>query len=95
MNYLAPGSDANDPRVSPLRAQRLEGLPPACIHSAECDPLRDEAVAYANRLEQSGVATSYRCHSGMIHLFYGLGAVIPYVAEAYRLIGADIRTLLH
>jgi acetyl esterase len=95
MNYLAPGSDANDPRVSPLRAQSLEGLPPACIHSAECDPLRDEAVAYANRLEQSGVATSYRCHSGMIHLFYGLGAVIPYVAEAYRLIGDDIRTLLH
>jgi acetyl esterase/lipase len=94
-NYLAPGSDADDPRVSPLRAQRLEGLPPACIHSAECDPLRDEAVAYAKRLEQSGVPTSYRCHSGMIHLFYGLGAVIPYVAEAYRLIGADIRTQLH
>jgi acetyl esterase/lipase len=94
-NYLVPGVDAGDPRVSPLRAQCLEGLPPACIHSAECDPLRDEAVAYAERLEQSGVRTTYRCHSGMIHLFYGLGAVIPYVTEAYRLIGADLRTLLH
>ena len=95
INYLAPGFDAGDPRISPLRAQRLAGLPPACIHSAECDPLRDEAAAYAGRLEQSGVRTSYRCHSGMIHLFYGLGAVIPYVTEAYRLMGADIRTLLH
>lgn len=94
-NYLVPGVAADDPRVSPLRAQSLEGLPPACIHSAECDPLRDEAEAYVQRLEESGVRSSYRCHSGMIHLFYGLGAVIPYVGEAYRLIGADIRTLLH
>jgi hypothetical protein len=30
----------------------------------------------------------------MIHLFYGMGALIPYVATAYRLIGADIGSLL-
>jgi acetyl esterase/lipase len=93
-HYLGEGADPSDPRISPLRAQRLEGLPPACIHTAECDPLRDEGAEYAARLEKAGVAASYRCHSGMIHLFYALGAVIPYGAEAYRQMGADIRALL-
>lgn len=94
-HYLGQGADPGDVRLSPLRAQRLSGLPPACIHTAECDPLRDEAADYAERLRQGGVAASYRCHPGMIHLFYGLGAVIPYGAEAYRLMGEDIRALIH
>ena len=93
-HYLGEQADPSDPRVSPLRAQRLEGLPSACIHAAECDPLRDEAADYAARLKKAGVAASYRCHSGMIHLFYALGAVIPYAAEAYRQMGTDIRALL-
>ena len=92
-HYLDQTTNAGDPRVSPLRAQRLEGLPPACIHTAECDPLRDEGAAYAERLERAGVRVSYRCHPGMIHLFYGLKAVIPYAATAFRLMGADIRAL--
>ena len=93
-HYLGEHTDPADPRISPLRAQRLEGLPPACIHTAECDPLRDEGAQYAARLEKAGVTASYRCHSGMIHLFYALGAVIPYAAEGFRLMGADIRALL-
>lgn len=93
-HYLGEGADPSDPRISPLRAERLEGLPRACIHTAECDPLRDEGAEYAARLEKAGVAASYRCHSGMIHLFYALGAVIPYGLEAYRQMGADIRALL-
>lgn len=93
-HYVGEAADASDPRISPLRASRLEALPAACIHTAECDPLRDEGAAYAERLERAGVRVSYRCHPGMIHLFYGLKAVIPYAATAYRLIGADIRALL-
>jgi acetyl esterase len=92
--YLGPDTDPLDARVSPLRAIHLEGLPPACIHTAEFDPLRDEGAAYAERLTQAGVRTTYRCHSGMIHLFYGMGKLIPYVATAYRLIGADVRSML-
>jgi acetyl esterase len=93
-HYLPENTDPGDPRISPLRAQRLEGLPPAIIHTAECDPLRDEGAEYAARLEKAGVPASYRCHSGMIHLFYALGGVIPYAAEAYRQMGADIRARL-
>ncbi|HLJ39453.1 MAG TPA: alpha/beta hydrolase [Steroidobacteraceae bacterium] len=92
--YLAPGVDPRDPRVSPLRTRELHDLPPSCVHTAEFDPLRDEGLEYARRLEAAGVRTLYRCHSGMIHLFYGMGALIPYAATAYRLIGADVRGML-
>ncbi|HYL71511.1 MAG TPA: alpha/beta hydrolase [Candidatus Dormibacteraeota bacterium] len=93
-HYLPSGADPSDPRVSPLRARELRGLPPSCIHTAEFDPLRDEGRDYAQRLEAAGVRTLYRCHSGMIHLFYGMGALIPYAATAYRLIGEDVRAIL-
>jgi acetyl esterase/lipase len=91
---LGPDVDRTDARVSPLRAPHVEPLPPTCIHTAEFDPLRDEGAAYAERLRLAGVKTTYRCHSGMIHLFYGMGRLIPYAATAYRLIGADIRSML-
>jgi acetyl esterase len=93
-HYLPPGVDPADPRVSPLRARALPQLPPSCIHTAEFDPLRDEGREYARLLEAAGVRTLYRCHSGMIHLFYGMGALIPYAATAYRLIGADVQAML-
>lgn len=93
-HYLSTGIDPCDPRISPLRARELRELPPSCIHTAEFDPLRDEGREYAQRLEAAGVRTLYRCHSGMIHLFYGMGALIPYAATAYQLIGTDVRAML-
>jgi acetyl esterase len=93
-HYLGSKGDVGDPRVSPSRGMRLRGLPPTIVHTAEFDPLRDEGRDYAERLKHAGVTTLYRCHLGMIHLFYGMGGVIPYAATAYREIGADIRSLL-
>ena len=91
---LPPGMDASDPRISPLRAPELAGLPPTIIHTAEYDPLRDEGAAYYSRLEHTGCAVSYTCHPGMIHLFYGLGGVIPYARVAIERIGSEIRAAL-
>ncbi len=93
-HYLPAGADRADPRVSPLRAAQLRGLPPTGVHTAEFDPLRDEGAAYAERLRAAGVPTTYHCHPGMIHLFYGLGALVPYGDTAFGLMGADIRSLL-
>jgi acetyl esterase/lipase len=93
-HYLSVGADLADPRVSPLRAKDLSAVAPTCIHTAEFDPVRDEGAAYAQRLRLAGVQTTYHCHSGMIHLFYGIGVMIPYAAAAYQLIGTDIRARL-
>jgi acetyl esterase/lipase len=93
-HYLGTGVDPADPRISPLRARDLSAVAPACIHTAQFDPVRDEGAAYAERLRLAGVPTTYHCHSGMIHLFYGMGVLIPYAATAYELIGSEIRAQL-
>jgi acetyl esterase len=49
-HYLPSGVDINDPRLSPLRAPNLSGLPPALIHTGGFDLLRDEGQAYADAL---------------------------------------------
>jgi acetyl esterase/lipase len=46
LHYAPPGADPADPRISPLRALDVAGLPRTFIHSAEFDPLRDEAREY-------------------------------------------------
>ena len=94
LHCLPPGMDTQDPRISPLRAPSLDGLPPTIIHTAEFDPLRDEGRAYYSRLEHIGSALSYTCHPGMIHLFYGLGGVIPYARIAIEKFGSEIRAAL-
>ena len=93
-HYLPAGTKRTDPRISPLRVADVSRVPPTAIHTAEFDPLRDEGHAYAERLQQAGVPTLYRCHPGMIHLFYGMRGLIPYAQVAYAQMGADIRSLL-
>lgn len=94
LHYAPPGTDPADPRISPLRAQDVAGLPRTVIHTAEFDPLRDEAFDYFERLTRAQSVVSYTCHPGMIHLFYGLGAVIPYARTAFEQIGGEIRAAL-
>jgi len=92
--YAPPGTDPADPRISPLRAASVAGLPRTLIHTAEFDPLRDEGRDYYERLTRENAEVSYTCHPGMIHLFYGLGAVIPYARTAFAQIGGEIRAAL-
>jgi acetyl esterase/lipase len=94
MYYLPAGAEPSDPRVSPLLADSLAGLAKTVIHTAEFDPLRDEGRDYFERLVQAGNEVSYTCHPGMIHLFYGLGAVIPHARTAFEQIGGEIRAAL-
>jgi acetyl esterase/lipase len=88
------GADATDVRLSPLRAADLGGTPRTIVHTAEFDPLRDEGREYFERLAHTGRALSYTCHVGMIHLFYGLGGVIPRARSALEQIGHEIRAAL-
>jgi acetyl esterase/lipase len=94
LHYAPPGTDPANPRISPLRAEDVAGLPRTLIHTAEFDPLRDEGRDYFDRLARAHTEVSYTCHPGMIHLFYGLGAVIPYARTAFEQIGGEIRAAL-
>ncbi|MHB1969129.1 MAG: alpha/beta hydrolase fold domain-containing protein, partial [Acidimicrobiales bacterium] len=74
--YLA-GADPTDWRVSPLLCGDLAGVAPAILVVAECDPLRDEAVAYAGLLEHFGVPVELLEAKGMVHGFIRYGGVVP------------------
>jgi acetyl esterase len=92
--YCRPGTDLTDVRISPLRAPDLSALPPAHIHTAEFDPLRDEGRAYAQALELAGVPVRYVCHAGMIHHFYCMAGAVSYAQVAIAQAGGAIREAL-
>jgi acetyl esterase len=79
--YLNGWNDHSDPRVTPLMFEDLTGAPPAIVVVAECDPLRDEAIAYAGLLEHFGVRVELLEAKGMIHGFLRLPTVVPEALE--------------
>jgi acetyl esterase/lipase len=93
-HYLSEGVEASDPRLSPLRANELRGLPPAHIHTAEFDPFRDEGETYADALRLAEVPVRSWRHAGMIHHFYCLSGLIPQSRRVIKLAGEAVREAL-
>ena len=92
--YLADPADAADFRASPIRAADLSGAAPALVVSAEFDPLRDEAEAYARALAAVGVpATTVRINGG-VHGMFGLGPLLPLSRHAELPVIALLRDTL-
>lgn len=67
METYADKKDYNDPAFAPILFKDLSGLPPAVIITAEFDPLRDQGIAYAERLRKAGVRVWGKCFPGQIH----------------------------
>jgi acetyl esterase len=77
-HYLAdPAAQGLDWRASPLRATSLAGLPPAFVMTCGHDPLVDEGLAYARRLEQEGVHVTYLHVADQMHAYLTMGKFIP------------------
>jgi acetyl esterase/lipase len=64
---LVRGGDHVPDYAAPARAMNLAGLPPAFVSVCDYDPLRDEGMAYAYRLEQAGVAADVTWYPGTFH----------------------------
>lgn len=82
-HYLTDEKDGRNPYASPIRAERMSGLPPVLVITAEFDPLRDEGIAYAARLKEAGVKVTHIHRAGMIHGFLG--------AEINEMIAGEMR----
>lgn len=91
MRYFdeAYASDKSSWRAVPLIAD-LAGLPPTVLVTAGLDPLRDQGRAFAAKLIEAGVRTSYREAQGSIHAYINLRKIIP---SAHADTRADLRAL--
>lgn len=83
-HYLRSPDDRNDWRFAPLdgvdasgAVRDLEGVAPAWVGLAECDPLTDEGLMYADRLRMAGVAVDLEIYPGVVHGFIQFGRAIP------------------
>ena len=76
----------------------VAGLPPTVLITAGCDPLRDQGRAFAAKLVQAGVQTTFYEADKMVHGFATFRAVIPSaqrdVAVILNLARAVLSTLL-
>lgn len=75
--YVRSPADREDPRFAPLLADDVDGVAPAWFGLAECDPLVDEGIAYADRLRAAGVPVDLEIYRGVIHEFVKMGRAIP------------------
>lgn len=71
-----------DWRFAPLEAPDLEGVAPAALLLAECDPLLDEGLAYADRLRSSGVSVELELVRGVVHDFIKMGRALREAHQA-------------
>lgn len=77
--------------AAPLHNNDLQGMPDALIITAEYDPLRDEAAAYAQKLRHANVEVTEKVFSKMIHGFFQFGGVIDQGQEAIESVARYIR----
>jgi acetyl esterase len=83
-----------DWRFAPLLAEDLDGVAPACFSLAECDPLVDEGLAYADRLRLAGVPVELELFKGVTHDFIKLGRAVPEAMKAQAALAASLRAAL-
>jgi acetyl esterase len=81
-HYVPKDADRADPRLSPLAATDAGRLPPAYIVTAGFDPLREEGLAYAEKLKRADVPVTLVDYPSMIHGFFSMSAFIPLASEA-------------
>jgi acetyl esterase len=88
--YTEP-ADVGNAYAFPLRARDLSGLPPATVLTAGFDPIRDEGIAYAERLAEAGVEVDHLRYGSQIHAFVSLYEHIDEGREAIDELAARLQ----
>lgn len=81
-HYIAD-DQRDDWRFAPLNAADHDGLAPAWFGLAECDPLVDDGIAYADKLRAAGVAVQLEIYRGVTHEFIKMGRALPEARQAH------------
>ena len=75
-HYRASEADRGDFRYAPLICPDLSRLPPSLVIVGEYDPLRDDGIAYAQRLRDEGNVVELADYPGMVHPFFSMGGAV-------------------
>lgn len=92
-HYIDP-RERDDWRFAPLHTPDLEGVAPAWFGLAECDPLVDDGIAYADTLRAAGVAVALEIYRGVTHEFIKMGRVLPEARQAHADAAAALQSAL-
>ncbi len=84
-------SQRSDWRFAPLNADDLEGVAPALVLLAECDPLVDEGLAFADRLRAASVAVELELVRGVTHDFIKMGRALDEARHALAWLGTELK----
>lgn len=76
--------DRSDWRFAPLNADDHSGVAPAFVALAECDPLFDEGMEYADTLRRAGVDVQLEIYQGVTHEFIKMGRTIPEARQFHQ-----------
>ena len=90
-HYTGDESKYLDWRASPLLCENLANLPPAFVMTAGYDPLRDEALAYAQCLTEAGNRATHICFERQIHGFITMGRVIDEANAAVAICASELK----
>jgi acetyl esterase len=93
-HYVPDAARRTEPYAAPQRAEKLGGVAPATVITAEFDPLRDEGEAYAARLRDAGVPATLTRYEGQIHGFVSMFEVFDRGRAAVEQVGAALRDAL-
>jgi len=94
-HYLQSPTDRLDWRFSPTLAPDHDGLAPAWFGLAECDPLFDEGMVYADQLRQHRVPVDLNIYRGVVHGFIQMGRAIPEALQSVQDAATALRTALN
>lgn len=81
--YLRSPADRQDWRFAPLEAPSVDGVAPLWLGLAECDPLVDEGILYADKLRAAGISVELEIYRGVTHEFIKMGRLIPEARKAH------------
>ncbi len=66
----------------PLTEQECSGLPSAYFMLSECDPLYDQGLGHAERLQDAGVSVRIATYPDLVHCFIYLYEILPQAKQA-------------
>ncbi len=92
--YVPNVADRQNADAAPILASDLDGSPNALVIVAEYDPLHDEGIAYATRLEQAGVKVKTSTYKGMPHGFFQMAGYVDEGRGVIEEVAAAINEVL-